>query len=190
MALLQLTHVQTYQGQTMMNRYFYFTGSSVSVGLLNDCLETFELEIVPKVLRLQHNQVSDIRLDIFEIGGILFSSLGLTGVGMNADEPLPSWIALSFKLQRGNASTKSGGKRIGGISEASVIGNELWPDPTFEGWINDYCVAAGLVLTGTIGNYVPVLVKFDPDNPGTVLANQNVESVVFTKVSSQNTRKP
>lgn len=187
---IKLTHVQEYLGQTMMNRYFYFTSTPITVSILNDLMASFNTTMVPVVNRLQIVGVSNTRLDTIDLQGVSFSSLNLTGGGLNSGENSPSWNALSFLLQRGDASTKSGGKRIGGISEANIIGNIVFPDPTYEGWIDDYATNVATVLTGALANYVPELIKFDPVNPNVILASQNIAGASFSGLSTQNTRKP
>lgn len=188
--LIHLTHVQEYLGQTMMNRYFYFTSAADSVGILNDLMDVFETAVVPLVNRLQVIGASNVRLESYVIEGLSFSVLTLTGGGMNSGEPSPSWNQLSFLLSRTDRSTKSGGKRIGGISEANMINNGIFPDPTYEGWIGDYADILDSTLVGTLSNYVPFLVSFDPLNPGTVRASQPIAGASFSRLSTQNTRKP
>lgn len=190
MPIIKLTHVQTYLGETMNNRYFYFTPTAVTVPILDDLMDRFEFLIVPLVLNLQSAGVSNVRLDSNEVGGINFSVLNLTGAGGVTGEASPSWNALSFILSRTNASTKSGGKRIGGLSESILVNNSVFPDPTYAGFIQDYADAMSLQITGTLANYTPFLVKFDPANPGTVLASQPISGCSFTRLSTQNTRKP
>lgn len=190
MALVQITHVQNYQGQTMTNRYFYRTTLAITAFTLAELMDEFEAQVVAAVNQLQHNTVANERLDCVEIEGFVFSGRTLTGVGANSGDPSPSWNALSFKLQRTNSQVKSGGKRIGGISEANIIGNIVFPDPTYVGWIDDYCVASSAILTTASGIWTPVLIKFDPANPGVVLVDQLFSETVFTKLSTQNTRKP
>lgn len=190
MPIIKLTHVQEYLGETMNNRYFYFTSTPASVGVLNDLMDTFETVVVPIVNSLQSVGVSNVRLDTIEIEGINFSVSNLTGSGGVTGDPSPSWNALSFLLSRTNASTKSGGKRIGGLSESILINNEVFPDPTYAGFIQDYADILPSTLVGTLANYAPVLVKFDPTNPGTVLASQPIAGASYSRLSTQNTRKP
>lgn len=187
---IQLNHVQTYIGQEIMNRYFYFTAATISIGHLDDIAEAFETVMVPVVNALQISSCLNSRIDTREVGGIFFSTRPLTGGGSAGGEESPSWNALSFLLQRANASTKSGGKRIGGLSESNLRGNAIFPDPTYEGLIQDYADTVPLVLVGGLANYVPELIKFDPLNPGTVLASQNFVSASYRGLSTQNTRKP
>lgn len=190
MAHIQLNHVQNYIGQEIMNRYFYFTAATVTIGHLDDLAEAFEDVIVPLVNALQITSCTNSRIDTREIGGVLFSTRPLTGGGSAGGEESPSWNALSFLLQRSDASTKSGGKRIGGLSESNLRGNEIFPDPTYEGLIQDYADTVPNVLNGGLANYVPELIRFDPANPGTILASQNFVSASYRGLSTQNTRKP
>jgi len=188
--IIKLTHVQSYLDQEMNNRYFYFTSASITVEILDDLAEVFEAEVVPLVKNLQSAGVTHIRLDTFEVEGVLFSLRPLSGAGEVVGEASPSWNALSFRMARGTAVTKSGGKRIGGLSEIVLANNGLAGDPTYAGFIDDYSAIIASTLNGTFADYVPTLVKFDPLSPGTVLASQNVAGASFTRLSTQNTRKP
>lgn len=190
MPIVQLTHVQNYLGQVMTNRYFYRTSLTINVPVLEELMDEFNAEIVPLVKRLQHTSVQHISIDTFEVEGIIFATLGISGTGLNTGQEAASWNALSFKLQRTNGSTKSGGKRIGGLSEANIAGNVVDPDPNYLGWIDDYAQAVDNVLSTTSGTWSPVLVRFDPNNPGTVLADQLIAGCSFSRLSTQNTRKP
>jgi hypothetical protein len=189
MGFIQLNHVQEYEGQTMTNRYFYNTTDPIIVEKLSELQDLFEIEVVPRVIRLQHNTVQHVRLETRELEGVLFSVKPLTQVGLNVDEPSPSWNALSFLLQRGDGRTKSGGKRIGGISEANIIGNQVFPDPLFDQWLIDYADSVSALLVGTIGNYVPTLIKFDPLNAGVIINSQPIVGASFSRLSTQATRR-
>jgi hypothetical protein len=114
----------------------------------------------------------------------------ISGTGANADEPEPSYLALSFKLQRPTRATKSGGKRIGGLSESWVSGNAVWTDPIIQARIEAYAEVLDDVLVGATTTWTPVLVKFDPLNPSVVLADQIVASGSFNYLTTQNSRKP
>lgn len=190
MALIKLTHVYSYLDQLMNNRYFYFTAADPTVGHLDDLADAFDTDVVPLVKQLQSAGVNHLRIDTFVVEGVLFSTKSISGAGEVIGEASPSWNALSFFMARGTAVTKSGGKRIGGLSEIILNGNSLAGDPTYQGFIDDYAAILGATLLGTLGSYVPQLVKFDPANPGQVLASQDVVSGSFTKVTTQNTRKP
>lgn len=103
---------------------------------------------------------------------------------------MQSFTALNFKLQRGNASTKSGAKRIGGLSEAWLAGNVVVEDPTIDARILAYEGVVPAILSGALGSYTPVIVKFDDTVVGGVAAFQSVASCNFLRVTTQNSRKP
>lgn len=190
MTFFQVNHVQQYLGQEMMNRYFFNSTAPDSVAAIDELLGLVETDIVPLVNRLQVVGVSNVRLDGIVLEGVSFSVLTLSGGGLNAGEPSPSWNALSFLMSRTDRRTKSGGKRIGGISESNIINNDVFPDPTFEGWLDDYANILSQTLTGAVDNYVPTLIRFDPADPSTILTFQPVAAASFSRLSTQNTRKP
>lgn len=189
MPIAQVVDVQNYQGQVMTNRYFYRTAATINSALLQELLEEFEDVVLPTVLDLQHNTCEHVALEALEIEGVNFNALSVTGVGTNGDEPEPSFVALNFKLQRGNRTTKSGAKRIGGISESWIAGNVVVSDPFIDASIAAYANVLDDALVGATATWTPVLVKFDPANPGTVLADQIVVGGTFLRVTTQNSRK-
>lgn len=189
MPIAQLTHTMQYLGQVMQNRYFYRTAGVINVAALDDLLSEFNTEVVGLVKAMQHSSVSHLTLEAFSVGGVTFSSLNLTGNGTNGDEPLPSYVALTFQLQRGSLATRSGSKRIGGISESWVIGNDIWDDPTIEAAIEAYSEVLDDALTGSTSTWTPVLVRFDPTDHTVILAEQLVVGGIFKRVSTQNSRK-
>jgi len=190
MPIAQLNHNMTYQGVAMTNRYFYRTAITINTSILDELMSEFNAVVVPLVKDLQHISTQHVSIDTKEVQGFAFSTLAISGSGSNGGEEGPAWNALSFKLQRGNASTKSGGKRISGLSEANIIGNIVFPDPTYEARIAAYAEVLDDALLGPNATWVPVLVKFDPLNPGVVLADQIIASASFNYLSTQGTRKP
>lgn len=189
MPIIQVNHVMNYLDQEMMNRYFYRTALTPNVPIIDELLAEFEAEIVPLVNAMQHSACLNVRLDGIAIEDIFFSTLSLSGTGVWAGQPSPSYNAFSFLLQRSNASTKSGGKRIGGLSEDVMVGNFRWVDASIIVPCDNYAEALDDVLTTTSGTFSPVLVKFDPLNPGVVLADQLIASASYSRLTTQNTRK-
>lgn len=189
-AIIKLTHVQTYLGQTMNNRYFYFTPAAVNVPVLDDLADVFNTLVVPVIKDLQSAGVNHIRLDTVELNGVSFSSFSISGAGNVIGEASPSWNALSFRLSRTNNTTKSGGKRIGGLSEIVLANNGLAGDPTYQGFIDTYADLLDDTLVGFLDSYQPVLVKFNPLVPGAILAYQPVAGGSFNGLSTQVTRRP
>lgn len=189
MPIIQCVHVQEYLDQICTNRYFYRTSLTINTAVLDEFMAEFRDTMVPLVNAIQSTAVENIRLDCIEVEGIVFGTLGLTGNGGRSGEPMPSFVSMSYRLQRSTRQVKSGGKRYVGIIEEVVQGNGLFPDPTFQGFIDD--LAAGLddVLVTTSGTWSPVLVKFDPANPGTVLADELIAGASFVRISTQNSRK-
>lgn len=189
MPIAQVIDVQQYQGQLMTNRYFYRTAGTINSALLEELLDEFLANVIPEVLPLQHSSVTHTELQASEVGGVSFTTLSINEVGTNGDEPMPSFVALTFQLQRGNKNTRSGSKRIGGVSESWVAGNVIVTDPNIQAAIDGYANILDDALIGTTATWTPVLVKFDPANPGVILAEQIVVGGAFRRISTQNSRK-
>lgn len=111
--------------------------------------------------------------------------------GIFTGDPLPSFVCWSYRLNRGNKTTRNGYKRFGGVAETSVSGNtNNLPSATYEQIETALASAiSGEVIDPTFYmNCVPIIVR--RNTLGVVTAFQDVVSAEFLGVSTQDTRKP
>lgn len=196
--ILQITDVQSYLNQQMLNVYFYRVVSADVDATLEDVAQQFELLVATEVAQVQTVDVSHPQIIVRNLtDGIDIWEEPATIVGVApAAGNLASFYALGFRLVRTNASTRHGAKRIGGVSEESVTGNSVNAGAMTA--VNDVAAAmAGHVdRTGTTEDFdlEPVIVGRFPTgapNAGELdLATINpVSAVQFIRVTTQTTRR-
>ena len=107
--------------------------------------------------------------------------------GARPGEFLPTFVAYSFRLNRTTRLTRNGQKRLSGVAEGDVDGNNaigaVLP------LLSQAANRMGTPLAVNLGSaFIPVIIRFDPATQA-VTATNLVASATFTRVSSQNTRK-
>lgn len=116
--------------------------------------------------------------------------LGLSGTEIG--QPLPSFVALGYRLVRTTRATRHGMKRFAGSTEAVVEGNEI--AAVFDGVIA--AVSGFLAANFTFedspygGTFRPLIVRLSDTSPQTITVSQPVASATFYGVTTQSTRKP
>lgn len=122
--VLQITDVQNYLGQTILNVYFYRVDVLGSAITYQDVADYFQTQIVLPVADIQSDQLTHSStmvknltngLDIFE-DPIIINGTDVNAIG-------PSFVAASFRLLRSTAATRHGSKRVGGLTENFYTGN-------------------------------------------------------------------
>jgi len=195
--LYQLTDVQTYLGQQVLNVYYYKQIAEPSVGVSNIALvrawEDFVMATIGPVQNegLDHVGVRVINLD--NPDDFLLSPNSFAGTV--SGDGMPPYVTFAFRLNRASRAVRNGQKRIGGISESSV-GDGL-VNPGLATNIAAIEVALGAIITDTISgaSFQPRIVHLATeagpggDPPATPRADYTISSVEFTSVSTQNTRK-
>lgn len=125
--LVEVRAQSSYLGQLAYNIFQYEVVSEVGLGVsMLEFLTQFVVDIVTPVSQLQSElyiwqSLTGKTLDPFdEVADHTFSQAGI-GTG----EPLPAFMAMSFKLNRLSPITRPGYKRFGGVSEGSLT-DALW----------------------------------------------------------------
>lgn len=124
--IIQITDVQTYLGQTMLNVYFYRIEELGSAVSYEDITNLFQTQIVLNVVPVQNNNCVHTSAIVKNLtnGLDLFEDVSTTP-GTVSTESGPSFVALSFRLVRSSLATRHGSKRIGGLDETVYAGNSL-----------------------------------------------------------------
>ena len=174
-------------GELIQNRYYY--QQTLGAGDWNDMLQAFDEDVLPAICAAQvdtlaHNLIEVVNLnDVSDFG----SAQSLTNqAGTIIDEAMPKWDAFGFVLNRTSRSMRSGAKRIGGVPEGSVNGSVIAGGAQAQ--VDAIAAALESSIDSLGGNeYDPILVREGVG--GTVLASQPIGSVVFKRITTQNTRK-
>lgn len=197
--IVQLTDVQTYLGQTMLNVYLY---EMVEVGAettLEDIAQTFETLVLDAAADFQAAAVTHTFVQAKNLtnGVDIWEELSGRAGSAGGTEDQPSFMALGFRFVRSSALTRHGSKRIGGILEGAVTGNSL--NASMTTLVDAYSAAAASVLEIDAGSPVdfvarPVIIgrfpKDDPDAGEYDLSKVNpVSAVQFIRVTTQSSRK-
>lgn len=193
--LLQIIDKQVYLGEELMNVYYYRYSSAPAVGnaIYEELLGDFRDNIVEAIVDVQVTALEHTELEIKNLSsGVEFAILpiNLTGVIPAAEEALaPSYVSINFRLLRDSLVTRNGSKRISGLTDLSIEGNEFVGYNTQRDAIE---VAMGQPLyAGAIEVAYPVIVKRPIVPPvGTGYVYSSVASVVYGGLGTQNTRKP
>lgn len=192
--LLQFTAYQEFLGEQMLNVFYYrwFSVPAPDNVIYDELGDDFVDSVIAAMRGVQVQQVEYTKLQIKNLSnGIDFSErdLDLTGVISASDDNLePSFMALAWQLVRDSLVTRSGSKRVGGLIEGSIAGNEFVGSMTQIDPITSafqYQLHAGLVAVAA-----PVIVKRPiPVPAGSSYVYSSVADVIFKGVSTQNTRK-
>jgi hypothetical protein len=196
--ILQISDVQMYLGQTVLNVYFYEMVSLESLTDYGDVQGAFKLGVIDEVRTMQNSGLTHTTIIVKNLTNeVDIGEYAYTVTGDLEDEGLQSFTALSIRLVRSTGLTRHGSKRIGGLTEAMVAGNVLSAaGNALIGNVVD-ALEADLVVDGTVDHdFVarPVIVgRFlitDP-NPGELdLSKINpVSAAQFIRLSTQTTRR-
>lgn len=143
---------------------------------------------------LVSSQVTYSQVDALQVtGGVGIGSFVISsGAGGGAGDCLPSFIAYSFRYNRASQASRHGYKRFAGVLEGVGSGNSYSPDaPTLAATINALesdIFDDTTVLDGRLQPVILSRVVNGAERP--VPLAFPVSSIVFTGVTTQNTRKP
>lgn len=191
--LIQVTDFQTYLEQQVLNVYYYRITSVTGLGdgYLSDLNDIFIPTVLEPCLELQVSQLSHVSREWRNLsnGTDLFTdSVEYPGVlSVSSTALLPSYVSLGFLMRRETLATRNGYKRIAGIPDTAVNGNDV----TYGGsQIADFetAIAADLV-GGLITLAEPVIVKRPIEVPVGSYVYSSVGSGQFRGVGTQNSRK-
>lgn len=192
--LLQIIDFQEYLGEQMLNVYYYRYTSTPTIddAIYGELLDDFLDTVVVPVAAIQSEDVMHTYLQIKNLStNVQFAELDTDvpgGQSATDTSNLPSFISLGFQLVHDSLVTRSGYKRIGGLIESIVSGNEY----TGAGSYTD-AIETGLnapLHAGIIEVAFPIIPKRPLEAPvGTDYLYSSVASVNFKGVGTQNTRK-
>jgi len=196
--IVQITDVQTYLGQTVLNVYFYELTAMESAVDYADIAEAFDNVVRQELLPAQVDGLvhTNILVKNLTNGVDIWDQVDAVAGANTAGDDTPSFTALGFRLVRSTALTRHGSKRIAGVPENAISGNtETYGGTT----IADIEAALGAPIerSGTVDHDVtaiPVIVgripEGDPGAGGLDLSKINpVASAQFIRVTTQTTRR-
>lgn len=193
--LLSITVKASLFGEDVYN-IFYYRVTSVT-GIDSSGYVPLVDEFVTQVLTPQRALQSD---DVIYQEALLknltngvdfaFASFAPASIGGTVAQPsMPSFLTLSFRLQRESLATNNGGKHIAGVPEGFVTGNTFVGSSSL---LTDYADAlAADIVVGLVTLCEPVIVKRPIPVPATIgYVYSSVGGADYRKVGTQNSRKP
>lgn len=197
--IIQISDVQSYLGQLILNVYFYRIVSFEAAVDLQVITNAWQTQAAGPIAGGQQAGLVHERTIAKNLSNgidILEDVWGLAG--SQSGEGLASFYALGFRLVRSTALTRHGSKRIAGIPEAFVNGNSLVnpAGTTYAAAVVGF-IGADLVVSGTLDNdFVaePVIVgrfpQGDPNAGELDLSKINpILNAQFIRVTTQTTRR-
>ena len=196
--LIQLEDHQLFEGQRLLNVYHFrvdaLTGTPTyehidlgfTPGILEACRDMQSMACVHDRLIIK-NLTNGV--DIYE------DARSITGSVDSA--PTTSFEALAFRLIRSNLTTRHGAKRIGGLTDIGVVGNNVSAGLIANAALYSAALLAGITYDDMAGNEIelaPVIIGRFPQAHAQAgelnLAVVNpVQDVQLIRVTSQATRR-
>lgn len=172
-----------------LNVFGYYTSLTV-INEANALMDAIEAQLFPPMVAIQASHGSIVQLEVIELNG---SSYGLRTYPLDAypgertGQEAPPFVAWSFKIVKSVLGKRSGGKRIGTISQEDFEGRD--PVVGVSPLLDDFAEQLAAPLTvGLVETWFPVILE-RPDPPSTVWGQHGVGGAFFEAVSTQNTRK-
>lgn len=196
--ILQITDVQTYLDQQVLNVYFFQAEVVGSAITYQDVADYFQTQYVLEVAGAQNAALTHVRTVIKNLtNGLDIFEDPISVPGSDASDAAPSFVAVSVRLVRSTALTRHGAKRYSGISEQQFAGNSLTSGAQTV-WDGVADVVGGPIVVDSAGDLdltlAPVIVgRFpagDPNAGELDLSKVNpVASGQVIRLSTQTTRR-
>lgn len=182
-------------GQQVCNVFYYLVAAWTGAVSLEDVIDEFIDSILDPTRVVQSSSVvyNNVSLVDAMTPSVAFEK-PFTDAGLyTTTAAMPSYVAFGVKLVRDTPVTRNGSKRIAGVCEGQIVGNDVTSLPAGAQAAIEAAYAADLSVTGSVGGsatLIPVIVRFSPLDPYQVVeANPITEAQFKTTVTTQNSRK-
>lgn len=197
--IMQVTSKASLFGSACHNVWFFVADYGALVPSYEAFVEEFKDQTLTPLLAYQGEDYIYSSIEVKNLtNGLDVEEFGYAETGTTESTTETALVAYSFKLQRTNLLTRSGGKRIGGVPEAAYD-NDVISYPPEDIAIMEAAVAAILTATegGAAGTWSPVIIGrtlevVDGEDTWPLdLAKVNPVSsaILRTRLSSQVSRK-
>lgn len=192
--LIQITDVQEYLGQELLNVYYY--RYILVAGATNDIYPSladwFEDNIIANVILVQNDVLVHSEIDIRNLTNgvdIYERPISIPGDVVEASTGWqPSYVSINFKLVRESLVTRNGNKRLGGLCESMIAGNTFTFPSGAQASI-EAALADDVTLGATV-TFEPIIVKRPIGSPPVASYQySSIGAAQFTRLGTQNTRK-
>lgn len=199
--IYQVIDTSTFQGQKMINVYFYRWDSVVVTGDADTLADEFIANVLPKVCAIQIAQVVHTQIDVnnlFNPSDRTTRAISEPGTGaIGSVDFLPIFNAVNFSLVQDNGAIRNGSKRYGGLVESWQTSGVI-TDSNVLTWLQDLAdQLKDALLNGVVDTFFPVVVGriLDgtsyrlPANAGEAVFGGITDAVFDALISSQVSRK-
>lgn len=189
--IMRIIDEQQIQSQKVQNVYYYSVGTVAGAPTLQDISDEFETQVINVLDDVQSDTLEHVTVFVDNLNSTVeFEEFAINSFGAQVSEPLPSFAAMTVRLNRTTKLTRNGSKRIAGITENLVLNGVL----SLPGANRDAIEAAleMVLLAGTSPNDVDLTPVIIPRlaGGGLDLLNPNVvKSATVVNISTQNSRK-
>lgn len=189
-SIYMLIDRQVYNGQRVLNRYFYGTELSMSSNA-EDLANEFAATMVAVIVGLQVPELIHTEIMVVNISDITdYYTLGINTPGIRETDGMPPQDAIGFRAAQPGYGLRPASKRIAGFPEDyQEFGNVAVTELS----IVNVAAALGTPLEGADGEYYPCTVTLpSPFIPPVAVVPVSRDAVNWQArpfVSSQNTRK-
>lgn len=188
--LYRLIDRQTLQSQQVLNVYYYKQISAAGSSEL--LIAAFIEDVLPAIRAIQVDDLTHVRIDCENLTGVVDyveETLTSNNTGADNTEPMPTFVAWGFRLNRASRLSRHGYKRIAGPGEANVTSGV--PAAGFLGTLNAAAAAIGADIGELSGpsTYRPYIVRATGTAPSVTYTSFEIGSVQLVGISSQVSRK-
>lgn len=173
-------------GNDQLNVFHYKSFVAVT-DELNELLNKFESDVVPAIADILNPVSYIVLLEALELNGTGYASKTLAVPGTRTGNFDPAFAAWGFRYQRKNQGERSGAKRFGWITDTDF--NAGAPIAGLVSAANALAdVLEAPIMEGILETWFPVI-GVRPIAPATTWTYHDISGVVFTGITTQNTRK-
>ena len=186
--IVRIRSVGDVLGQEAINVWYFHSSTYTSTP--GDILSAFDASYITHQLDIMNANSHVTFIDAqFERGSTDFASLSLGVGGHVSGDCLPAFVSWDFTLLRGGALERNGYKRIQGVSESDQLNGQA----TAGAFANLNALSAFYAAGLTVGTdaWLPAIRRTKINHVvQTPPKYFTVSNVIYSKIGSQNTRKP
>lgn len=199
--IYQVIDTAVFQGQKLINVYYYRWDSVVVTADAEDVANGFIDVVLPKVCAVQIAQVLHTDIDVknlFAPEDAFHVAISEPGTGaITSTDFLPIFNAVNFTLNSDNGAVRNGSKRYSGLVESWQTSGVI-TDTSVLGWLGDLAESLAQALqVGVVDTFFPVIVKrllvggsyVLPSTAGEAIFGGVIDAVFDALISSQVSRK-
>jgi hypothetical protein len=202
--VIQLTLVQSYAGQEMLNVFYYRLQDVGTVGYLDGLVSEFQTRVLAYLAPAQNTSVGYVKIvaqNLFNFDISIDTTLSPSqGSKPAAGDQTASLIAAGIYLQPENRRVRRGYKFISGFHEGDLNGNFF--TTAYVNTLQQFANRLTLTIAPGLGadNFIPVIVKRNlvngvyklPDNQLSLGDNwaRVIGATVDSRITTMRSRKP